>query len=360
MGNETLEMFRELTEAPGAPGMESSVRDVMRKYIAPYADEISYDGLGSLIAKKTGNFDGPRIVIAGHLDEVAFMVTQITDNGFIKFQTLGGWWGQVMLAQRVQVQTRNGMVDGVVGSVPPHLMTPEARKKVVEIKDMFIDIGASSKKEAEEFGVRPGDAIIPVCPFTVMKNPKLMMAKAWDNRLGCAVAIEVLKRLKGVEHPNTVYGVGTVMEEVGTRGAQTVGQTLQPDIAIAVDVGIAGDTPGISPNQSASKIGAGFELTLYDARTIGHPGLRDLIISTAEEEKIPYQFATVPGGGTDAGPMHLVGSGVPAVSLSVATRYIHSHASILHYDDFEYLVSILVALVKRLDAQQVKALRTYE
>jgi endoglucanase len=278
----------------------------------------------------------------------------------LKFQPLGGWWAHVVLAQRVQIQTKNGFVEGVIGSVPPHLMTLEARRKMVEVKDMFIDVGAFCKKEAEEFGIRPGDAIIPVCPFTVMKNPKLMMAKAWDNRLGCAVVIEALKRLKDEQHPNVVYGIGTVMEEVGTRGGKTAAQLIQPDIAFAIDVGIAGDTPGINRNQANSKMGAGPELCLYDARMIAHQGLLQLVMDTAETENIPYQLTTIPGGGTDAGPMHTTGSGVPSLALFVPARYIHSHASIIHYDDYENLVKLVVAVLKRLDALTVQKLRTYE
>ncbi len=357
---QTLQMLRELTEAPGAPGREAVARDVMRKYITPYADDISYDNLGSLVATKMGTSSGPRIVIAGHLDEVAFMVTQITDDGFIKFQTLGGWWAQVMLAQRVQIQTRNGFVEGVIGSVPPHLMTAESRKKMVEIKDMFIDVGAFSKSQVEEFGIRPGDPIIPICPFTVLKNEKMLMAKALDNRLGCAVVIEALKQLKDTAHDNTVFGVGTVMEEVGVRGAKTVGQMIKPDIAIAIDVGIAGDSPGISRNFVTSKMGAGPEISLYDARTLPHSGLLQLAIETAEAENIPHQFTTTPGGGTDAGPLHTTGNGVPAFTLSLPTRYIHSHAALMHYDDFENAVKLVVALIKRLDSAQVEKLRTYE
>ncbi|MGE5700926.1 MAG: M42 family metallopeptidase [Clostridia bacterium] len=357
---QTLKMFRELTEAPGAPGRESVVRDVMRTYLAPHADEVMYDSLGSLIAKKTGAADGPKIAIAGHLDEVAFMVTQITEDGYLKFQPLGGWWSHVVLAQRVTIQTRTGFVEGVIGSVPPHLMTMDQRKKMVEVKDMFIDVGALDKKEAEEFGIRPGDAVIPVCPFTVMKNPKLMMAKAWDNRLGCAVVIEAMKRLQNEQHANIVYGIGTVMEEVGSRGGRTAAQMIQPDIGFSIDVGIAGDTPGINRNQSNSKFGGGPELCLYDARMIAHQGLLHLVMETADAENIPYQLTTIPGGGTDAGPMHITGSGVPSLSLSVPARYIHSHASIIHYDDYENLVKLVVAVLKRLDAATVEKLRTYE
>lgn len=206
----TLQMFKELTEAPGAPGHEHAVSKVMQKWVEPYADEIVHDNIGSLIAKKAGTEQGPKVMIAGHLDEIGFMITSITDAGFLRFQPLGGWWEQVMLAQRVLVLTRKGEIEGVIGSKPPHILPADARKKSVDKKEMFIDIGASSREEAEEFGVRPGDTVVPICPFTVMKNPKMLMAKAWDNRIGCAIAIEVLKRLNDEGHPNTVYGVGTV------------------------------------------------------------------------------------------------------------------------------------------------------
>ncbi|EGL83931.1 peptidase M42 family protein [Caldalkalibacillus thermarum TA2.A1] len=355
--DETLRMFKELTETPGAPGHEQQVRAVMQRWIEPYADAVETDNIGSLIAKKTGQADGPKIMVAGHLDEIGFMVTQITEKGFLKFQTLGGWWEQVMLAQRVLVVTREGEIEGVIGSKPPHILSAEARKKPVEKKDMFIDIGASSKEEAESWGVRPGDTVVPICPFTVMKNPKLLMAKAWDNRIGCAIAIEVLKRLKNVDHPNQVFGVGTVQEEVGLRGAQTSAHHIQPDIAFAVDVGIAGDTPGVKPEEALSKIGEGPQIVLYDASMIAHKGLRDLVVEVAEAHNIPYQFDAMAGGGTDAGKMHLAGNGVPSLAITVATRYIHSHAAILHRDDFEHTVKLLVEVIKRLDWDTVKRLR---
>lgn len=352
MEDQTLNMFKELTEAPGAPGNEGPVRKIMARYLEPYADELYTDHLGSLIARQ-GNH-GPKILVAGHLDEVAFMVTRITDEGFIKFQPLGGWWEQVMLAQRVTIHTKQGEIIGVIGSKPPHILSPEARKKPIEIKEMFIDIGAVNKEEAESFGVRPGDPIIPVSPFTVLKNPKMMMAKAWDNRVGCAIVIDVLKQLKQEDHPNTVFGIGTVQEEVGLRGAQTSVNTIKPDIAFAVDVGIAGDTPGVTDDEAASKMGEGPQLLLYDASMVPHTGLRDFVIDLAEEEKIPLQFEVMPRGGTDAGRFHLNEKGVPSLVIGIATRYIHSHASILHRDDYDKTVELLVKVIKRLDEHAVK------
>ncbi|MEC3882847.1 M42 family metallopeptidase [Halobacillus sp. HZG1] len=352
--DETLQMLKDLTDAKGVPGNEREARDVMKQYIAPYADEVFTDNLGSLIAKKVGNKKGPSVMVAGHLDEVGFMVTRIDDNGYIYFQTVGGWWSQVMLAQRVTIMTRQGDLTGVIGSKPPHILPPEQRKKAVDIKDMFIDIGASSREEAMEFGVKPGDSVVPYFEFTQMKNEKMLLAKAWDNRIGCAIAIEVLKQLKGEKHPNIVYGVGTVQEEVGLRGARTSANVINPDIAFGVDVGIAGDTPGVSDKDASSKMGEGPQIILYDASMISHKGLRDFVTDTADAHAIPYQFDSLAGGGTDSGAIHLSHDGVPALSITIATRYIHSHAAMLHRDDFENAVRLIVEVIKGLDADKVQ------
>lgn len=352
--DETLKMLKDLTDAKGISGNEREVREVMKGYIKDYADEVTTDGLGSLIAKRTGDSNGPKIMVAGHLDEVGFMVTNIDDKGFIRFQTVGGWWSQVMLAQRVTIVTKKGDVTGIIGSKPPHILPAEARKKPVEIKDMFIDIGASSREEAMELGVRPGDQIVPYFDFTVMKNEKMLLAKAWDNRIGCAVAIEVLKNLKRVNHPNIVYGVGTVQEEVGLRGAKTSAHLIEPDIAFGVDVGIAGDTPGITEKEALGKMGKGPQIILYDASMVSHKGLRDFVVEVAEEAGIPYQFDAMPGGGTDSGSIHLTAGGVPSLSITIATRYIHTHAAMLHRDDFENTVKLLTEVIKRLDKETVE------
>lgn len=352
--DETLTMLKDLTDARGVPGNEKEAREVMEKYIKPYADDVYTDNLGSLIAEKRGNKKGPKIMVAGHLDEVGFMVTRVDDNGFVYFQTVGGWWSQVMLAQRVTIMTGAGDVTGVIGSKPPHILTPEQRKKPVDIKEMFIDIGASSKEEAAEFGVKPGDSVVPYFEFTQMNNEKMLLAKAWDNRIGCAIAIEVLKRLKKEKHPNVVYGVGTVQEEVGLRGAKTSANLIQPDIAFGVDVGIAGDTPGVTAKDAQASMGEGPQILLYDASMISHKGLRDFVTDTADENNLPYQFDALPAGGTDSGSIHLSHDGVPALSITVPTRYIHSHAAMLHRDDFENAVNIIVEVIKKLDSKTVQ------
>ncbi|WP_445478057.1 M42 family metallopeptidase [Lysinibacillus irui] len=350
----TLQMFKDLTDANGIAGNERAPREVMKKYIAPYADTVETDNLGSVIAKKVGDENGPKIVVAGHLDEVGFMVTQIDDKGFIKFQTVGGWWSQVMLAQRVTITTRKGdEVIGVIGSKPPHILPADVRNKVVDIKDMFIDVGAASKDEVLEWGVRPGDMVTPYFEFNVMKNDKYLLAKAWDNRIGCAIAIDVMKALQNEKHPNILYSVGNVQEEVGLRGAKTATHKIQPDIGFAVDVGVAGDTPGVTAKESTSKMGAGPQIVVYDASMVSHRGLREFVLDVADEHNIPYQFEAMAGGGTDAGSIHVTANGVPALSIGIATRYIHSHAGILHRDDYDNAVKLMVEVIKKLDRDAV-------
>jgi endoglucanase len=355
--DDTLKMMQELTEAPGISGFEEPVRRVMRRYMEPLS-EILTDNLGSIVGRKVGQEGGPKILLAGHMDEIGFMVTRITDEGYLKFQTIGGWWDQVMLAQRVEIHTRQGPVIGVIGSKPPHILSPDERKKVYEKKDMFIDVGASSREEVQSFGIRPGDPVVPVCPFTVMRNPKLLMTKAWDNRFGCALAIEVMRRLKGQSHPNVLYAVGNVQEEVGLRGAATTTNLIEPDIGFALDTGIAGDTPGIGPDEAEGKLGKGPVILLYDSSMIPHTGLRDLVIDTAEAQSVPYQFDKVAGGGTDAGRIHIFGAGVPSLVIGVPVRYIHTNAAIMHRDDFDNAVKLLVAVVKQLDAETVRQLKS--
>lgn len=286
-------------------------------------------------------------MVAGHLDEVGFMVTQIDDKGFIKFQTVGGWWSQVMLAQRVTITTRkDDEIIRVISSKPPHILPADVRNKVVDIKDMFIDVGAASKEEVLEWGVRPGDMVTPYFEFNVMKNDKYLLAKAWDNRIGCAIAIDVMKALQNEKHPNILYSVGNVQEEVGLRGAKTATHKIQPDIGFAVDVGVAGDTPGVTAKESTSKMGAGPQIVVYDASMVSHRGLREFVLDVADEHNIPYQFETMAGGGTDAGSIHVTANGIPALSIGIATRYIHSHAGILHRDDYDNAVKLMVEVIK--------------
>ncbi len=351
----TEKLFQEITEVPGVSGYESEVRAVLRKHLEPVA-RIEQDRLGSIIAVKQGASAQPRVMLAGHMDEVGFMVSLITDNGFIRFVPLGGWWDQVMLAQRVIIKTVRGDVLGILGAKPPHILKEDEAKKLVEKRDMYIDIGATSADEVKEAGVRPGDPIIPICPFTVLAPDKTYMAKAWDDRLGCALFTQTLWQLKDQAHPNTIYGVGTVQEEVGCRGAKTSVHSIDPDVAIILEVDIAGDVPGIQPEESAIKLGKGPSLLLFDARMIPNLRLRDLVVEVAEQNKIPLQFSAMRGGATDGSMIHLHRDGVPTVVISVPTRHIHSHAGIIRRSDYDAALSLLVKLILRLDEATVENL----
>jgi endoglucanase len=349
----TLDFLRDLVEAHGTPGSEAPVAAVMRRYLAGVGP-MSSDRLGSFICEKKGASAGPRVMLAGHLDEVGFFVRSITKEGFIRFLPLGGWWGHVVLAQRLVVKTRKGDVLGVVGSKPPHELRDEDRKKVIEVRDLFLDVGASSDWDVRKhLDIRPGDPILPESHFTVMANPNLLLAKAWDNRIGCAMAAATVKRLQKTSHPNTVFAVATVQEEVGLRGAETSAFKVQPDVGIALDVGIAHDTPGTEGDVT---LGGGPLVVVYDSSSIPNRGLFDLVEDTAKSLKMKLQYESIERGGTDAGRIHLHGQGVPSISIGVPSRYIHSHVSIIDRRDFESSVDLLVALVKRLDAKTVAGL----
>ena len=351
-----LKLLKELTEAPGVPGYEREISKIIRKYLSDITT-IETDKMGSIVCRKDGKSDRPRIMLAGHMDEVGFMVKFVTDEGFIKFSTLGGWWSHVLLAQRVVIKTRKGDVTGVIGCKPPHLLVDEERNKLVKIKDMYIDVGATSADEVkDEMGVQIGDPIIPICPFTVMNGGKTFMAKAWDDRVGCAMFISVIKELQNIEHPNTVYGVGTVQEEIGLRGAKTSSWVVEPDVGFALEVGIAGDVPGVSKEEAQEKLGKGPVILFKDSSMIPNLKLRNLVADTAKETDIPIQFDILERGGTDAGSIHVHQVGVPSLVFSVPARHIHSHAGIIHKDDFENAVKLLVEVIKRLDAETVAKL----
>ncbi|MBS4208635.1 M42 family metallopeptidase [Bacillus sp. FJAT-50079] len=354
MKQETLDLFKTLTELPGTPGNEHAVRSFMREQLRIYADEIVQDRLGSIFGKKTGDINGPTVMVAGHMDEVGFMVTNITDNGMIRFQTLGGWWSQVLLAQRVQIITDQGAVEGVIGSIPPHLLSEEQRKKPMDIKNMMIDIGADDREDAKKIGIKPGQQIVPVCPFTPMANPKKIMAKAWDNRYGCGLAIELLKEVKDEGLPNILYSGATVMEEVGLRGAATATAMIKPDLFYALDASPANDMSG--DKQEFGQLGKGALLRIYDRSMVTHKGMREFILDTAETNNIPYQYF-VSQGGTDAGRVHIANEGIPSGVIGICSRYIHTHASIIHVDDYAAAKELLVKLVKSTDRTTVDSIK---
>ncbi|WP_150275052.1 M42 family metallopeptidase [Paenibacillus tepidiphilus] len=346
MNQETLDLFKTLTEFPAAPGFERELRAYVKEQLAPYTDEFVQDRLGSLFGVLRGEANGPKIMVAGHFDEVGFMVTGITDNGMIRFTPLGGWLAAAVASQRLQIITPQGAINGVVGSVPVHLVSPEDRNKPGDIAKMYLDIGADSREEAMGFGVKPGQQILPVCPFTPLANPKKIMAKAWDNRYGVGLAIELVKALAGKPLPNTVFAGATVQEEVGLRGARTAANLLQPDIFFGLDASAAADMTG--DRQAFGHLGQGALLRIFDPTMITHRGLIEYVQDTADTHKIKYQYF-VSQGGTDAGQVHVSGIGIPSAVIGICSRYIHTATSIIHSDDIDAAKELLIKLVEGLD-----------
>ena len=348
-------LLKELTETHGVPGYESPIRAVVRRYMQPLG-QLSQDKIGSIICEKKGAANTPRVMLAGHMDEIGFMVKQITREGFLKFLPLGGWFDQVLLGQRVLIKTTKGDVTGVIGARPPHLLTAEERQKVVTRKDMYIDIGATSEAEVHEAGVQVGDPIVPRADFQILAGGKTYLSKAFDDRVGVALMVSVLQALKERPHPNAVYATATVMEEVGTRGAITSVEVVNPDVAIILEADIAGDVPGIKPEESSIRLGGGPSVVVYDARMIPNLKLRDLVLESGRASGVNVQLSSIEGGATDGSAIHLYKTGVPTVVVCVPARHIHSHSSIIHRHDYEEAVKLLVELIARLDKKQVEEL----
>ena len=360
MREKAVELLRELTDAHSAPGFEDEVRAIFVDELEDMGD-ISTDGNGSVFCENVDVEGGPRVLLTGHMDEVAFRVQNITHDGFIKFVTLGGWWPHVLLAQRVMVRTAGGSkVLGVVSSKPPHFLPESERTKVLSTEQMFIDVGARNRADVEgNFGIRIGDPIVPETSFTQMHDQDLYMAKAFDNRVGMACAIQSTQELALTGHPNTLIACGTVQEEVGVRGATTAANQAKPDVAIILEGAPADDTPGFNISESQGVMGRGVQVRIQDPTAIMNPALVDLVVKVAEENSIPYQLTVRNSGGTDARAFQLSGNGVPCIVLATPSRYIHSHNSMMNIRDYIAMVELSIALVQTLDQEQVDLLTAY-
>lgn len=353
-GQIDLEMMEAFTSAHGISGCEKEASRVMKQYIESYADEISYDQLGSLIATKKGEGE-VKVMLSGHIDEIGFVVRSIDDKGFIRLAPIGGWWGHVLLSQPVIITTRNGdKYTGIVGSRPPHGLPADVRAKVIDVKDMFVDIGVDNKEEALSLGIKPGDMVVPKSDFTVMANPNYLMAKAWDNRVGALIVTDVFKNLKDEKLKANIYGVGSAQEEVGLRGAKTAAYKVHPDIALAIDVTLANDIPGAD---MGSPMGKGVTLSIQDSSALGNRGLLSYLEDLAKELKLDVQYDLLLAGGTDSGEIHKSYDGVIALTLSIPSRYIHSHRAIIHRKDYVDTVKLVTEFCRRVDAKLLSQLK---
>ncbi|MCX6879927.1 MAG: M42 family metallopeptidase [Verrucomicrobia bacterium] len=358
MRQKAVSLLQELTEAHSVSGHEDEVRAIFVDELED-CGELSSDRNGSVFC--TSGKAGPRVLVAGHMDEVGFMVQSLTPDGFVQFVALGGWWEHNLLSQRVAILTRSGeKILGVVASCPPHFLPEAQRRQVMTIEQMFIDIGAESARDAvENFGVALGDPIAPVSEFTALTREDWFMAKAFDNRVGMAATIQAGQILAHSMHPNRLILCGTVQEEVGLRGARTAANHAQPDVAIILEGPPADDTPGMPRAACQGRLGGGAQIRLFDPTAIANPRLARLAIDTARDEGLPHQVTVRRSGGTDAGSFHLADDGIPCVVLGVPARYIHSHNAILNVNDYLQVLSLTIALVRRLDEATVAELTAY-
>ena len=352
MEDKLFNRIKQLTEIQSTSGFEGNIREVMTKEMTPLVDKIEHDGLGGVFGIKKSKIDNaPRIMLASHMDEVGFMVAQILETGMFRVVPLGGWNPYVVSAQRFTLQTKQGDYPIISSSVPPHLLRGQAGgQKAIDIADILFDAGFTSREEAESFGARPGDTIVPDVETIKTANGKRIISKAWDNRYGCTLVLDVLEELQGVDLPNTLIAGANVQEEVGLRGAKVSTNQFKPDLFFAVDCSPANDLDG--KKDANGRLDDGFLLRIFDPGMIMLGRMRDYIQDTADVNEIPYQYF-VSKGGTDAGAAHLANDGVPSAVIGVPGRYIHTHQTMFSIKDYEAAKAMVMALLTSLDRETV-------
>jgi len=356
-GDRTQRLLGELADAPGPPGFEEAVRAVMVRELKPLADKVSYDGVGSVIAQHGSS--GPKVMLDAHMDELGGVVRRVTPTGYLSMQMLGGWLDQALPDQRWIIIGKKGPVHAVTGIRDIHVVPADERSKVYPRDTLFLDVGAKTPAEVAALGLSPGDPVVPDSPFTVMGKGDRYLGKAWDDRVGLAVIIEALRRLRSTGHPNQLFVVATVQEEVGLRGARTSADLIKPDVGIAIEGGITGDSPGRNPEETQAVLGGGPGIFLYDSSTLPNRKFVRLVDQTAQGARIPLQHDLVQGYGDDSAAIQATNGGVPTVNLVVPARYTHAHNGIIDRADFDRMVDLVVALIGKLDAKTVADLRDF-
>jgi putative aminopeptidase FrvX len=353
-----VQLLKDLTDAPGPPGYEDPVRKIMADNMKPFADHVSYDGLGSVIAQQGSS--GPRIMLDAHMDELGGMVKRVRPDGFISIQMLGYWLDQALPDQRWVIIGSKGPVPAYSDLWDAHI-APHQPPAPGAPREVYLDSGARTPAEVEALGISPGDPVAPVTDFQVLDNNRYV-AKAWDDRIGCAVMLEVMRRLAHTPHPNQVFYAATVQEEgsIEMRGAQTSARIINPDIGFSLEVGIANDVPGIGPEAGQEVLGGGPGMMLYTFSELPNRKLVAFVKQVAVEQKIPLQFDFVQGFGDDAGAIKLNNIGVPVTTVLVPARSTHAHNGIIDRKDFDQTVDLMVALIQKLDAASVAKVRTFE
>jgi len=332
-----LDMLKKLAELCGVSGAESEVSEFIKKEITPYCTEITSDNMGNLIAYKKGKNSNKTVALFAHTDEVGFIVTKITDEGYLKFRSVGGVDPQILVSKQVTV---NENINGVISFKAVHLSTKEERETRVKISDLFIDIGAESKADAMRY-VNVGD----YCSFKsdfVEFGEAQVKAKALDDRVGCAILIEALKQELDVD----LYAVFTTQEEVGLRGAKVAAYSMNPDYALVVEGTTCSDITGTPKGKNVTELGGGAAISILDSASFSNKELREMLVNTATKHNIKYQFKASTRGGNDAGAIHIQNGGIKTASISVPCRYIHSPVCVMNKNDFESCKDIVLNFLK--------------
>lgn len=350
-------LLQQLADAPGPSGFEEPVRAIMVREMKPLADSITYDGLGSVIARHGSS--GPRIMLDAHMDELGGMVRRVTANGFLSMQMLGGWLDQALPDQRWVIIGSKGPVKAVTGIRDIHVVPIAERGTVFPRDSLYLDIGAKSAEEVRAMGVELGDPVVPDSPFEVLNGTGRYLGKAWDDRVGCAVVVEVLRRLSKAGHPNQLFIAATTQEEIGLRGARTAAEVIKPDIGIAIEGGITGDSPGRNPEETQAVLGGGPGIFLYDTSALPNRRMVKLTEDVAANLHIPLQRDLVQGYGDDSAEIQQSSGGVPTVNLVVPVRYTHAHNGVMDRADFDRMVDLVVGMIQKIDAPMAAHLRDF-
>ena len=353
----TVELLRLLTNTAGAPGFEEPIRKVMVDQMRPLASTLTFDGLGSIIA--TQGTTGPRIMIDAHMDELGGMVRRITPKGLLTMQMLGGWLDQALVDQRWVIVGAKGSVKAVTGIRDVHVVPADERTRVYARDGLYLDVGATSEAEVRAMGISVGDPIVPDAPFEVLNGTANDLAKGWDDRVGCGVVIEAMRRLQSEPHPNQLVWAITTQEEIGLRGAHTAADAIKPELGIAIEGGITGDVFPGHPEETQAVLGGGPVLFVYDSSALPNRKLSALVKQTAADRKLPLQLDLVQGYGDDSAEIQKSTAGVPTVNLLVPARYTHAHNGVINRRDFDQTVELLVSMLKTLDAKAVAAIRDF-
>ena len=346
----SIELLSRLSNATAVPGAEDEVRSIFREQLEGTGD-LSVDRIGNFYLNRKNN-SLPHIAVDCHMDEVGFMVQSITPEGYLRVLCLGGWSTSSLPAQRVVALGSKGKVPGIFGSLPPHFLKDKTATPGIE--DLFVDIGASSDSEVREWGIRPGTSLCPDVTVQSSHNPKRLMGKAFDNRVGCAVCIETAHNTKDSD-ANVTY-IGAVQEEGGLRGATVSSASSTIDLAIVLEGTPADDAPGMLLPSSQGILGMGVQIRCYDPTHIANSKLVDYAVALAEDNSIPFQMAVRRSGGTNAGRYHLAGKGIPTIVLGVPSRYIHSHQSMIDLDDYAATCKLTEALVRSINPQTYESI----